>query len=131
MGTYVNDSDIRNFFTPYLTREDVSTATLTLYIEVVEDFVEASFFNDNTTTSDIARVPCILLVASKIIGSNSELAKKYSVLQSERFADYSYEIGGIDAGNPNATSLSWEQLALRMLRERTTNKKYYLTLVND
>lgn len=133
--TYVTEKDVRNFFTTPLDYDDVSKAQIDLYIEAVEDFVEAVYFNDSTTTSAKARIPCLLLIASKVIYSNPELAKKYSSLSSERLGDYAYTLGGSGGSSssksPHEIAKSWEELALMMLRSRTTNKKYYVDLVND
>ena len=130
MGSYLQESDIRNFFVPPLDYDDVSKAQIDLYIEAVEDYVEAVWFNDSTTTSAIARLPCLLLVAAKVV-SNSTLAKKYYTLNSERLGDYAYTLANPSEGQtPYQIAISWEQMALKMLRSRTTLKKFYVTLTD-
>ena len=127
MGSYLTEKDIRNSFTPPLDYDDVSKAQIDLYIETVEDYVESVWFNDTTTTAAKARLPCLLLVASKII-SNPTLAKTYNTLSSESPGDYAYQLAKpSDGSSPHEIAISWERMALQMLRSRTTLKKFYLT----
>ena len=130
MGSYITEEDVRRFFTPYLDYDDIGKAQIDLYIDSVEDFVEAVYFNSDTTTVAIAKYPCLLLVASKIV-SNPTLAKKYYTLNSERLGDYAYTLANPATGQtPYQIAISWEQMALQMLRSRTTNKKFYLTITD-
>jgi len=131
MGSYLTEKDIRNWFNPPLDYDDVSKASIDLQIEWVEDFVKAVYFNDTATTSSKARIPCLLLVVSKIIGANSEIAQKYSPFLSEKLGDYYYTIGSKSIGNPNEIYLAYEDAALRMLRSRTTLAKWDVERVND
>ena len=133
---YVTEKDVRNFFTPPLDYNDIGTAELLLKIESVEDMVEAVYFNDSQTTSSIARIPCLLLIASKII-LNPTLAKTYYTLSKETLGDYSYELGGGTSigKSPYEISKTWEDFALDMLSKRSQTVgggvKYGLWKAND
>jgi hypothetical protein len=126
--TYVTEKDLRNFFNPSLDYDDIPKAQIDLYIEAVEDYVDAVWFDDSATTSANARIPCLLLIASKIV-SNPTLAKKYHMIRSEALGDYRYELATPDDGmSPHEIAISWERMALKMLRSRTTLKKFYVDL---
>jgi len=130
---YVTEKDVRNFFTPPLDYNDLGTAELLLKIESVEDMVEAVYFSDSVTTSAKARIPCLLLIASKII-LNPTLAKKYFTLNKETLGDYSYELGLGTRGvvqSPYAISKTWEDFALDMLKNRSTLVRFGLWKAND
>lgn len=130
MGSYVQESDVRNFFTPALDYDDISKYEIDIKIEAVEDFVKATYFNDESPSASDVRIPCLLLVASKII-CKPELAKTYHTINSERLGDYAYTLGGADKGDPHEIAVSWERMALMMLRQRTSLKKYYMVRAND
>jgi hypothetical protein len=133
---YVTEADLRGFFTPPLDYDDITRNELLRKIEAVEDFVEATYFNDSTTTSAKARLPCLLLIASKIILS-PELAKKYYTLNAETLGDYSYELAqpisrGTDIqSSPYVISLTWERMGIKMLEKRTTLGKWKVYRSND
>lgn len=115
--------DTRNFFTPPLDYDDITTADILLKIESVEDFVESVYFGDSATTSAKARIPCLLLIAAKVI-SNPTLAKKYYTIKKEVLGDYSYELGGGASSKEGSMSpwdiaMSWEKMAIKMLEERS------------
>ena len=130
MGSYVQEKDVRTFFTPALDYDDISKAQIDLWIESIEDYVNAVWFANSATSASNARIPCLLLIASKIV-SNPTLAKKYNTLSSERLGDYSYTLATSSDGNsPYEISLGWERAALQMLRSRTSLKKFYVTLAD-
>lgn len=121
---YVTEKDIRNFFSPPLDYTDVSKAELLIKAESVEKFVEDVY--EITTAAD-ARLPCLLLIAAKIIHTPT-LARKYYTLSSEQLGDYSYMLAqpisrGTDVqSSPFVISMTWEAMALKMLNSKCTNK---------
>jgi hypothetical protein len=128
---YVTENDVRTMFTPALDYNDICKAELLLKIESVEDYVEAVYFNDTATTADNARIPCLLLIASKIITSPT-LAREYGTLKKEVLGDYAYELAltastkdGLTA-SPHVIAKCWESMALEMLKSRSklANKGY-------
>ena len=133
---YCDEMSVRNFFTPPIDYDDVTKAEILIKIESVEDYVEATYFSDTTTTSAFARIPCLLLIASKIIMTPT-LAKKYYTLNKEMLGDYSYELAqpisrGTDIqSSPFVISKTWERMALDMLERRRTNKKWTIYKAND
>ncbi len=133
---YVNEEDVRGFFTPPLDYDDITTNEILRKIEAVEDYVEAVYFNDGSTTSGKARIPCLLLIASKIILA-PELAKKYYTLSREALGDYEYELAqpisrGTDIqSSPHVISVTWEKMALQMLNKRSTNNRWKVYRSND
>lgn len=133
---YVTENDVRSFFTPPLDYDDITKNEILRKIEAVEDFVEAVYFNDGRTTSAKARIPCLLLIASKII-LTPELAKKYYTLNREVLGDYEYELAqpisrGTDIqSSPFVISITWEKMAIKMLDKRTTLGKWDIYKAND
>ena len=133
--SYVTEEDVRGFFTPPLDYDDIGKNEILRKIEAVEDYVEATFFNDSATTSAKVRIPCLLLIAAKVILSPS-LARKYYTLNREVLGDYEYELAqpisrGTDIqSSPNVISVTWEKMALNMLNKRTTLNKFTMYKAN-
>jgi len=133
---YVKEEDLRGFFTPPLDYNDITTNELLRKIEAVEDYVEATYFGDSTTTAANARIPCLLLIASKIILTPS-LARKYYTLNREVLGDYQYELAqpisrGTDIqSSPYIISKTWERMALDMLESRTSSGRWKVYKSND
>ena len=130
--TMLTEQDVRNFFTPPLDYDDVTKAEILLKIEAVEAYVKGYW--EITSASD-GRIPCLLLVAAKIIQS-PELAKKYYTLSSEQLGDYSYMLAqpisrGTDVqSSPFVISVTWEKMALQILKAKAESK-WHIRLVND
>ena len=122
--TIVTEKDVRNFFTPPLDYDDVTKAEILLKIESVEDYVSAVY---ELTSSSDARIPCLLLVAAKII-QNPTLAKKYYTLAEEQLGDYRYVMAqpisrGTDVqSSPYVISKTWEKMALEILSARAVDR---------
>lgn len=124
----ISESDIRNWVTPPIENSDVSTAEILLKIEAVEAYVKYKYFRGGSISAS-ARVPVILLVVSSLL-ANSNLAKKYSTLASETFADYSYVLAP-QGSNPNIIVESWQSMAIQMLKELKTPTDFELRLTNE
>jgi len=130
--TIVKEMDVRNFFTPPLDYNDVSTAEILVKIESVEDYVKAVY---GLTSSSDARIPVLLLIAAKIV-QDPKLAKKYYTLSSERLGDYQYTLAqpisrGLDVqSSPFVISKTWEKMAIEILESRNTDR-WKVRLVND
>lgn len=121
----VEEYEVRNFFSPPLSYDDMSKAELLLKIEVIEKFIADAYFNGNMPSKDDARIPALLLVISQIV-QNPNISKKYNVILSEKLGDYSYRISdsyGKEAYN--AYSI-YREMALSMLRAKAS--KYYFRL---
>jgi len=120
----VTEKDVRNFFTPPIDYDDVTKAEILLKIEAVEDYVTAVY---ELTNSADARIPCLLLVAAKII-QNPTLAKKYYTLSEEQLGDYRYVMAqpisrSTDVqSSPYIISKTWEKMALEILSARAVNR---------
>jgi hypothetical protein len=131
----VSEMDVRNFVTPPLDYNDVSTAEILLKIESMEEYVSRVFFNGGSLNSD-ARIPVLLLIISNLI-STPRLAKKYYTLSSERLGDYSYTLAqpisrGTDIqSSPFIVSKTWHQAAIEMLNKLASPSDYVLRKVND
>ena len=59
MGSFVQEKDIRNSFTPPLDYDDISKAQIDLYIEMVEDYVKGVWFDETGASATLARIPCL------------------------------------------------------------------------
>jgi len=133
---YVKEEDVRGFFTPPLDYNDVTKNEILRKIEAVEDFVNAVYFNNSQTSATYARIPCLLLIASKIILTPA-LAKKYYTLNREVLGDYEYELAqpisrGTDIqSSPFVISITWEKMAIKMLEKRTSLGKWKMYKAND
>jgi len=128
----VKEHEVRSFFTPPLSYDDVDKQELLEKIEVVEDYIKAVYFNDSMPSRDDAKVPALLLVASKII-KNPRIAKNYEVITQEKLGDYSYKIENLARGkHKSATEVakSWEDMALEILKARSTNR-WQIKKAND
>jgi hypothetical protein len=126
----VTEMDIRNFFSPPLDYNDITSAEILLKIEVVEDYIKAIY---GFTSPIDARIPALLLVASKI-AENPSLSKKYHKIDSEKLGDYSYTLSKAVGSNSTYKdiSTSWEALDIRMLESRyTSDSKWTFLKVND
>ena len=67
MGLLVTKDEVRKCFTPALSTEDVTDDELEMRIEMVEDYIKATYFNDLMPTKAQAKYPALLIVLSKII----------------------------------------------------------------
>ena len=98
-----------------------------LKIEAVEDYVTAVYFDGETPSKSDARIPVLLLIASKIVQS-PRLAKKYCTLSREVLGDYQYELPrpvarGTDVQtSPFIIAKTWEKMAIEMLLSRSESK---------
>lgn len=127
----LQEIDVRNFFSPPLDYDDLPKARLLLHIEAVEDYVNAVY---NLTSAADARIPCLLLIAAKII-QDPALAQKYYTLNYEKLGDYAYALstpvaqGSAVQSNPYVMAKTWEQMGIQMLEARTT-KNWNFVKVN-
>lgn len=123
---YVNEMDVRNFFSPPLEHSDVRQAEILIKIESAEDYIDSVY---ELSSSDDARIPALLLIAAKIIQSPT-LARKYYTLAKEQLGDYYYEMAqpisrGTDVqSSPYVISRTWERMAIEMLRARSAKRNY-------
>lgn len=121
----VKEHEVRNFFSPPLSYDDISKAELLLKIETIERFIADAYFNGTMPSREDAKIPALLLVVSQIV-QNPSISKKYNVILSEKLGDYSYRISdryGKEAYNAYAI---YREMALAMLRAKSA--KYYFRL---
>ena len=119
----VKEYEVRNFFSPPLSYDDISKAELLLKIEAIERFIADTYFDGTMPSRDDAKIPALLLVISQIV-QNPNISKKYNVLLSEKLGDYSYRISdkyGKEAYNAYAI---YREMALAMLRAKS-GKRYF------
>ena len=113
--TLVNEFEVRNFFSPPLSYDDINTAEVLLKIESVEKYIQAVY---GITDAATGRIPALLLVACKVI-ENPILANKYNQLSSEKLGDYSYKLfeGKSITGKSSIYDLaaSWRTMAIEIL----------------
>lgn len=131
--TMVNEVDVRNFFSPPIEHDDVSKAELLIKIESVEKYVSTVY---SVTSASDGRIPCLLLIAAKIIQTPG-LANKYYTLSYEKLGDYSYTLAqpisrGTDVqSSPFVISRTWERMALDMLVKLSATTRYPFEKVNE
>jgi hypothetical protein len=124
----INESEIRNWTSPPIDYDDVSTAEILLKIEAVEEYVKRRYFRGSSISTN-ARIPVILLVVTNLL-SNPTLAKKYCNLISETLGDYSYQLAP-PGSNPNTIIQSWQEMAYQMLKDLQTPTDYEIRLTNE
>jgi len=130
--TMVNEIDVRNFFTPPLDYDDVSTAEILLKIESVEQYITTVY----GVTGNDARIAGLLLLAAKIIQTPG-LSNKYYTLSYEKLGDYAYNLAqpisrGTDVqSSPFVISRTWERMALDILEKASTTNRYLFEVVNE
>jgi len=111
----VSPDEVRTFFTPFLSHDDIDDMTLLAKIEAVERYVSDVYFEGSYPAS--AKVPCILLVASKVMMEPKILYNdKYSPIK--KIGDITYE--SPKSISPYQQAKSWEQMALQMLDYQRT-----------
>lgn len=131
----VTEMLVRNSTTPPLDYDDVSTAEIEAKIRLTETYVRRRWLEGSAVTGD-AIDAVVLLVLSNIL-SRSDLARKYGTLSSETLGDYAYEIAGpISRGmdiqsSPTAVIMTWHRMALELLKDISSDKKYQVRLTND
>lgn len=116
----VTEQDVRNMFTPPLDYNDVTKAQILLYIETVEDYIKAVYFDDSMPSKSEARIPALLLVMSKII-KKPDLLKKYGVVEYMKLGDFTFRLEGPGRGKhvtAYEVAKSWEEMAHEMLKSR-------------
>ena len=87
-----SEGEIRNFFTPPVTYEDITKAEMLLRIESVEEYVIQTYFDGTIPSSSKARIATLLLIAADL-ALDPRLSKKYHTLNREKFTgDYEYVI---------------------------------------
>jgi hypothetical protein len=127
--------DVRNFTTPPLNYDDVSTAEILLKIEIVETYVKRKYFEGGSIPTD-GRVAILALIVSNLL-ARTDLARKYGSLNAERLGDYEYEIAGASTRgkdvitNPLEVIKSWQRMALELLHDLSASNKYQVRLSNQ
>ena len=130
----VTEMDVRNFVTPPIENTDVSKAEILIQIESVEKYISLVY---GVSAGD-GRIPCLLLIVSKLL-TNPTLARKYYTLSSEKLDSYAYSLAqpisrGTDIqSSPYIISKTWEKMAIEMLESlsKTGKYDYYFIKVND
>jgi len=127
--------EVRNSFSPPLEFDDVGEQDLLNKIEMVEDYIKATYFNDSMPTRAKGKVPALLIVMSKIMRGNPVVAKKYNDVQEFTLGDYSVTYDSTARGkhvNAYESAKSWEEMAHEMLKKRASSEHNWTTpiLVN-
>ena len=131
MGELVTKDDIRKCFTPALSVEDVSDEELEMRIEMVEDYIKATYFNDVMPTQAQAKYPALLIVLSKVIKRPNLLAK-HGIIESVSIGDFKYSLAIAGKGTHKTAyevAVSWEDMALEILKAR--GNAWFFKKVND
>ena len=131
----VYEHEVRNAFTPPLDYEDITKVDILTKIELVEDYIKATYFRDGMPTRAQGKVPALLIVMSKIIQGNPKLIKKYGIVESLSLGDYkvTYAISGKgDHVTAYESAKSWEAMAHDMLLRRGQESSWgEIIKVND
>jgi beta-galactosidase beta subunit len=128
----VQEYEVRNSFTPPLEYNDISKVDILSKIEMIEDYISAMYFADSTPTRAQARIPALLLVMSRVLRGNPELAKKYADVQYLKLGDYEVTFDTHARGRPPSaydSAKSWETMAHEMLSKRGVNANQWSNIV--
>jgi len=131
----VTEMDIRNFVSPPLDYDDVSTAEILLKIEAMETHVKYVYFGGGNVPAK-ARIPILLLIISNII-SSGKLSRKYYTLSSEKLGDYAYTLaepisrGTNIQSSPYVPSETWHSMAIKMLEKMASPSDYRIYKANE
>jgi len=117
----VEEYEVRNFFSPPLSYNDISKAELLLKIEAVEKYISTVYFGGQMPSKEDARIPALLLVVSQIV-QNPKISRKYNVLTYEKLGDYSYRISDRYGKMPYNAYALYREMALSMLRMKSGKK---------
>jgi len=128
---YCSEHLVRSFFTPPIDYDDVSKQEILTKIKVAETYVEKAY---QVTSADIAEVPVLLLVASKLV-YNPKISKDHNAIVMEKLGDYQYQLaetttGGTLSSTPWAIAKSWEAMAIDIL-ENSSTSRHAIYVVND
>ena len=131
MGNLITVTEVRSCFTPELSVSDVSDAELNMKIGMVEDYINAVYFNDGTPTKAQAQYPALLIIMSKIIKKPGLMAK-YGSPSSVSIGDFKYTLAIAGKGQ-HVTAFevarSWEEMAIEILNSRGDH--WYIKKSND
>lgn len=111
--TLVQEHQVRNWFSPPLSEEDLTKAALLTHIEAVEEYIEDVY---ELSSSSEAKIPALLLVVSRIICLPS-IAKNHYALRQETIRNYSYTLD--TSASPNVIKVTLEDIAHRMLNSKS------------
>ena len=123
----VKEFEIRNWFDPPLSEADVTKATILLYIESVNKYIEDVY--ELSPSSEI-RIPALLLVVSRLVNL-PVVAKNHYTLRRQTIRNYSYELN--TTSSPNVIKTTLEDIAERMLRAKSyvNNDKLKIYISNS
>jgi len=128
----VYEYEVRNAFTPPLNYDDISKVDLLTKIELVEDFIKHRYFDSSMPTRTQAKSAALMIVMSRVVRGNPELAKKYSELQSLELGDYKVAFNTTGRGKhvtAYENALSWEEMALQILDKKEADAASWTTPV--
>jgi len=130
--TSVTEMDVRNFTTPPLDYDDVTTAEILIKIESVETWAKRYFFDGGAIPSD-GRIAVLLIIATNLL-QNQDLARKYCTLASESYGDYSYTMAGPGGGaatSPFDIVKGWGQMGMDILYSLSASNKIQIRVANE
>lgn len=127
----VDKEDVRSFFTPPISYDDISEAELLLRIKVIENFVSARYFHGSYSSEENVKAAVLLLIASDL-ASDPRISSKYHSLKSESFSgDYEYEISGeMTKSNAERWAEMAEDILNKYVASDTGMSKWFIRKVN-
>ena len=89
----IDESTLRNSFSPSVSISDISSSGCLAIIEIAECYIKDTYFNGTMPASNTASVPALMISMSKIINANPALERKYKPVKSFKIGDYSVNYG--------------------------------------
>jgi hypothetical protein len=119
--TLVSEEEVRAFIVPHLESTDMSSVAVCLYITATEDYVKKKYYA-NSSLPDDAKIPILLLVASKIMRT-PYIANQdtYSIVQ--RIGDVTFDTA-VRGKSPFQQASSFEDWAHQMLKQLRSSERY-------
>lgn len=117
----VDKHEIRNFFTPPISYDDISEAQLLGRIQAKEEYVSAVYFDGGNPTGTSTKIAITLLIAADM-ARDPRISKKYHTLDREKFLqDYEYRLAGLNTRISQANSSKWENEAKQILNTQAAS----------
>ncbi len=122
----VSEEEVRSFVSPYLETSVMSSVAVKLHIVAVEDFVKKKFYANGTLPTD-ARIPVLLLVVSKIM-REPHIVSSHDYGLIARIGDLTFDTS-IRNKSPYEQSITYEEMALQMLRQLRSGERFKVDLI--
>lgn len=112
----VTPDEVRVFFTPFLSHDDVTDDFLLMQIRVVETYIKEVWNNGSMPEKDEwSSTAALLLVAARLLQTR-QIAEKYAFMKSVKIGNFSFTLTQSPDSRTNVMNL--EEIAHKILQAR-------------